>query len=91
MSSVHTFRPDSKGRICIGSWAKGVSSFHATHDEVTGKIILEPYVEIPAREVWLYENEEALAKVREGMRQAKLKMFKHIDLSKEDAEHPTSV
>ena len=33
------------------------------------KIILEPMVEIPAREVWLYENKAALKKVKIGLSQ----------------------
>lgn len=33
-------------------------------------ILLSPMAEIPARERWLFENPEALAKVREGLQQA---------------------
>ena len=33
------------------------------------RIILEPMVEIPAREAWLYQNENALNKVRSGLSQ----------------------
>ena len=33
------------------------------------RIILEPMVEIPAREVWLYENKVALEKVKKGLSQ----------------------
>jgi hypothetical protein len=33
------------------------------------RIILEPMVEIPARELWLYENKEALEKVKAGLSQ----------------------
>ena len=64
-----TFRLDSKGRITLGKLAEGVSSFRATRQN-DGKIILEPYVEIPAREVWLYKNPEALAMVEEGLLQS---------------------
>lgn len=31
------------------------------------KIIIEPMVEIPAREAWLYQNEKALNKVETGL------------------------
>jgi len=31
------------------------------------KIILEPMVEIPAREAWLHQNEKALNKVKTGL------------------------
>jgi hypothetical protein len=62
-----TFRLDSKGRITLGKLAEGVSSFRATRDS-EGKITLIPYVEIPAREMWLYQNTKALAAVEEGLR-----------------------
>ena len=64
-----TLRPDSKGRIALGKLAEGVSSFRA-HRESSGRVVLEPYVEIPARERWLYKNPKALAMVEEGIRQA---------------------
>ncbi|HAU0908887.1 TPA: hypothetical protein JBH59_03580 [Legionella pneumophila] len=63
-------RPDSKGRISLGRLAKGVSSF-AVHQTENGNIILEPFVEIPAKEKWLFSNEIALEKVRTGLEQAK--------------------
>jgi len=31
------------------------------------RIILEPMVEIPAREAWLYENKDAVEKVSKGL------------------------
>lgn len=69
MESIITLRPDAKGRIALGSLAKGISSFQASVDP-EGRIILEPFAEIPAREKWLFENKEALAAVREGLTQA---------------------
>lgn len=69
MSKALTMRPDSKGRITLGKLARGVSSFRATLDS-EGRIILEPYAEIPAREKWLFENKSALTAVREGLEQS---------------------
>jgi len=69
MAKALTIRPDSKGRITLGTLAKGVSSFRATVD-AAGRIILEPFAEIPAREKWLFDNQEALAAVQEGLSQA---------------------
>lgn len=34
------------------------------------KIILDPQVEIPAREKWLFENKAALKSVQRGLKQA---------------------
>ena len=61
-----TVRPDSKGRITLGSLAKGVSSFRI-EQQPDGKLLLEPHKEIPAREAWLFENPDALASVRKGL------------------------
>ena len=69
MAQTRTLRPDAKGRITLGALACGISSFHATVD-ASGRIILDPFAEIPAREKWLFQNKEAKAAVREGLRQA---------------------
>jgi hypothetical protein len=59
-------RPDSKGRITLGKLTRGVSSF-AVAVESSGRIVLEPFVEVPASERWLFENPEALKRVRRGL------------------------
>jgi hypothetical protein len=69
MGTSLTLRPDSKGRITLGALAEGVSSYRATVDS-SGRIVLEPFAEIPAREKWLFENKDALAAVKEGLKQA---------------------
>lgn len=35
-----------------------------------GQILLDPALTVPVREIWLYRNPVALAKVREGLAQA---------------------
>jgi len=67
---VTQVRPDSKGRITLSKLAEGISSFNVSKDE-NGRLLLEPLVEIPAREKWLYENSEALSSVRRGLADAK--------------------
>jgi hypothetical protein len=64
-----TVRPDSKGRIALGAFAKGISSFRV-HKEENGKLVLEPFVEIPERERWLYKNPVALAMVEQGLHES---------------------
>ncbi len=61
-------RPDTKGRITLGKLAENVSGFKITEEE--GRIILEPQIEIPAREAWLYKNPEAKASLDRGIEQA---------------------
>lgn len=62
-------RPDSKGRITLGNLAAGISSFRAVR-QPDGRIVLEPFVEIPAREQWLFRNKRALASVKRGLAEA---------------------
>lgn len=69
MKKVIHLRPDSKGRISLGTLAQGVSSFHARRME-DGSIVLEPFTEIPAREKWLFDNPVALSAVKAGLDQA---------------------
>lgn len=68
--NTKALRPDSKGRISLGRLARGVSSF-AVHQTENGNIILEPFVEIPAKEKWLFDNKTALKQVQTGLKQAK--------------------
>lgn len=61
---------DSKNRISLSKLLKfkGVSSVKASVLE-NGDILLKPMTSIPARELWLYENKEALESVRRGLSQ----------------------
>ena len=64
-----TVRPDAKGRITLGSLLENVSSVRVSQKE-NGQIVLDLFREVPARETWLYENGDALEKVRTGLMQA---------------------
>lgn len=82
MVSAHTVHPDAKGRISLGNLAKGISSFQISTDK-DGRIILEPYVEIPARESWLFKNKTALKQVQKGLKDsAKGKVSTRGDFTK---------
>jgi len=58
---------DSRKRISLSKLLPDlpVSSVRAYVDG--DKIVLEPMVEVPAREAWLYQNEKALNKVKTGL------------------------
>ena len=62
-----TVRPDSKGRITLGNLAAGASSFKVYKDS-KGRIILEPQVEVPAAEAWLWQNAAAVKSVQQGLK-----------------------
>lgn len=68
-TQTQQLRPHSKGRITLGKLARGVSSFRARRTD-DGNIILEPLIEIPAREAWLFKNPGALDAVKAGLAQA---------------------
>lgn len=57
--------PDDRGRITIGK-AEGVVSYRAVYHQ-DGSITLTPMGEVPARELWLWQNKEALASVQRGL------------------------
>ena len=67
---IYRLRPDSKGRITLGKLAEGVSSYRARREK-DGKIILEPFVEIPAEEKWLWEDRDAIRSVMNGLADSK--------------------
>ena len=64
-----TLRPDSKGRISLGKLSEGVTGFRLIV-ESEYRIVLEPLVEIPAQEKWLFENKVALRQVEKGLKDA---------------------
>jgi len=60
-------KPDTRKRVILPSALvqEGVV-FHIYHNS-RGQILLDPQVTIPASELWLFENKEALASVDKGM------------------------
>ena len=61
-------RTDDRGRITIGTEAKGKTYQVLVND--LGQILLEPVITIPERERWLFENPEALASVKQGLKES---------------------
>lgn len=70
MIAKKILRPDSKGRICLGSLAKGISGYKVVLNENTKEITLKPYAELALPEQWLFENTQALNQVRRGLQQS---------------------
>lgn len=79
-SIIKRLVPDERGRVTIGKVAGSVSSYQATYQE-DGTIVLKPMAEIPAKEVWLWNNEGALASVRRGLEQSAAGRVKPLDLA----------
>jgi len=62
-------RSDGRGRVTIGQDVMGDTQYRALMNEI-GQIILDPVVTVPAREFWLFKNQQALASVVRGVQQA---------------------
>ncbi len=60
-------KPDSKKRVVLpAALVREGIVYHIYHNSV-GQILLDPQVTIPASELWLFENKEALASIDRGM------------------------
>jgi len=61
-------QPDSCGRISLGTEVKAKTYRVLTND--LGQILLDPVMEIPEREAWLFNNSEALAALKQGLQES---------------------
>ena len=59
---------DNRGRISLGTEVK-LKTYRALTNDL-GQILLEPVVTIPEREVWLFENADTLANVKQGLQES---------------------
>ena len=60
-------KPDNRKRVILPkALIKEGITYHIYINSV-GQIVLDPQVTIPASELWLFENKEALASVDRGM------------------------
>ena len=67
MSLAKNLKLDNKKRITLGKIAdKNVTSYDVEVKE-NGVIILYPRVEIPAEELWLFQNKTVLESVKRGL------------------------
>lgn len=63
-------RVDQKGRISLPkNLCAGVSSFLISQD-TDGRLVLEPFAEIPARELWVHANPIAKEQIQRGLAQS---------------------
>lgn len=62
---------DSRNRVSLTKVSKNIASSFYAYEEENGRIILEPIMEIPAREAWLFkpENKDILDKIKRGLKQ----------------------
>jgi hypothetical protein len=62
-------QPDAKRRLSLGA-ASGDATAYNVYRNALGQIILDPVKAIPSSEMWLYENAQALARVKQGLRES---------------------
>ncbi len=74
-----TLRPDSKGRISLNKLCPdGVTSYKGYWDDKSKNIILKPYIDVPAEEAWIFQNPDALKKLKKGLMQSKKGQTKYL-------------
>ena len=62
-------QPDAKKRLSLGAASIGATAYNIYRNPL-GQLILDPVKTVPASEMWLYENPEALASVKQGLRES---------------------
>ena len=66
---VDTRTIDDRNRLTLGELLKG-SKRVRLYKNNRGEVLLQPVVEIPASELWLFQNREALENVKKGLKDA---------------------
>jgi hypothetical protein len=62
-------QPDAKKRLSLGEAVGGARAYNIYRNPL-GQLILDPVKTVPASEMWLYENAEAFASVKQGLRES---------------------
>ena len=60
---------DAKKRLSLGGALAGGAAFNIYRNAL-GQLFLDPVKAIPASEAWLFENPQALASVKQGLRES---------------------
>ena len=66
---VDTRTIDDRNRLTLGELLKG-SKRVRLYKNSRGEVLLQPVVEIPAAELWLFQDKEALGSVKKGLKDA---------------------
>ena len=62
-------QPDAKKRLSLGEALRGATAYNV-YSNPLGQLILDPVKTVPVSEMWLYENPQALASVKKGLRES---------------------
>jgi hypothetical protein len=73
-------KPDSKKRVVLQHVKIQEGVTYHIYENSLGQLVLDPQVTIPASEIWLYKNPEALASVKRGLLEAAQGKATKIDM-----------
>jgi len=62
---VGTRSIDERNRLALGVVLQGVKTVRVLRSK-QGEVLIQPLIEMPVSEIWLWQNEEALRDVLEG-------------------------
>lgn len=80
-AEIDTRTIDNRNRLTIGELAQGFNRVRLYKNKM-GEILLKPVVEIPASELWLFQNKEALENVQKGLKDLSEGKISKLDPSK---------
>ena len=66
---VDTRTIDDRNRLTLGELMKGSKRVRLYKNDA-GELLLQPVVEIPASEAWLFRNDQAMENVKAGLKDA---------------------
>jgi len=78
---AESVKPDAKKRVVLPKTQVMEGVTYHIYSNSIGQIVLDPQVTIPASEVWLLNNPNALASVRRGLSDAAQGRVSKVDLN----------
>ena len=78
---AESVKPDAKKRIVLPKTQVLEGVTYHIYSNSLGQIVLDPQVTIPASEVWLFNNPDALASVQWGLSDAAQGRVLKVDLN----------
>ena len=78
---IDTRTIDNRNRLTIGELAQGYNRVRLYRNKM-GEILLKPVVEIPASELWFFQNKEAFENVQKGLKDISEKKISKLDSDK---------
>jgi hypothetical protein len=78
---IDTRTIDNRNRLTIGELAVGFNRVRLYKNKM-GEILLKPIAEIPASELWLFQNKEAFENVQKGLKNLSEGKISQLDSDK---------